>query len=80
MVEDVRVAHGILGVWRRWSISLLLGMDGGDVCCWITMSLSGLLAMSDEVLEVLYGRHGELLTPRCSRGGLVMRWPKRAAL
>lgn len=37
-------------------------MDGGDVCGWVTMSLPGLLAMSNEVLEVLYGRHDGLLT------------------
>lgn len=44
-------------------MSLLLGMDRGDVCGRVTMSLSGLLAMSDKVLEVLYGRHGVVLVP-----------------
>ena len=55
MVEDVWIAHGILGVWRWRDISLLLGMDGGDVGGRVTVSLSGLFAMSDEVFEVLYG-------------------------
>lgn len=30
-------------------------MDGGDSGGWVTVRLLGLLAMSDEILEVLYG-------------------------
>ena len=46
-------------------------MDGGDGGGWVSVSLFGLLAMSDEIFEVLYCRHGGGLI--CERyGGLVM--------
>ena len=45
----------MLIILGRWGIALLLGMNGGDVGGWVTMSLFGSLAMSDEVFEILYG-------------------------
>ena len=39
-------------------------MDGGNGGSWVSVSLSGLLAMSDEVFKVLYCRHGGGLTWR----------------
>ena len=59
MIEDVRITDGILGIGRRWGIALLLGIDGRDVCSRVSMSrgLTRLLAVPDEVFEVLYGRH-----------------------
>jgi hypothetical protein len=41
-------------------VFLLLSMDGRDICGWMIsrrVGYSGLLAVSDEVLQVLYGTH-----------------------
>ena len=43
------------------SMLLLLCMYRRDIGCWLVagcVGSSGLLAMPDEVLEILYGRHG----------------------
>lgn len=49
-------------LWRL-VVALLLCVDLGHVCRWITVwiTLPCLLSMADEVLEVLYGRHDEMM-------------------
>ena len=54
-------------------------MNGGDVGGWVTVSLFGLLAMSDEVFEGLYCRHGGgLIYGRYE--GLVILLPRKGPL
>ena len=58
MIEDVGIAvTDVLLRWRR-GIALLVGVDRGNVGGGVSMT--GLLAMPDEILEVLYRRHLDL--------------------
>ena len=74
--KDVGVAHGILGIrWWGWrSVALLVGVDGRDVRCGVSVGLSGLFTVSDEVLEVLYRRH----CVKIEGGGIVRQAIVRA--
>lgn len=66
VLVDIRIAHAHvlgLGVVAGMALveSLLLGVDIGNVCGGLVLRRAGvsrLLPVTDEVFEVLYGRHG----------------------
>lgn len=71
VIQHIRVAVGILDLlrWRRRrSISLLIHVDWRNICGGIAVAC--LLSVSNEILEVLYGRHTDPIQMQASEDSM----------
>ena len=59
MVTDIRIAERVMVLWRGWGlVALLVCVYWRDIGSRISMRIPCLLSMTDEIFEVLDGRHG----------------------
>ena len=77
--HKIRVTHGILHLrWKVLCEFLLLGVNGRDIGggIGVRIGLTSLFAMSDEILQVLDGRHSGSLDGRQNRNESATGWKR----